>query len=318
MSPNVLHRYRHLIWLVVAFLVTWSGLFALSSAYPLDVYGGEPIAMAVVLLVSMLGLTMGFLQLACLWLVFGPGSYPYRILWSVLACLAGMGGMLVTMILEGWNDPNGHRFLVELVMGVLLLFPFFFLVLQLPNAMVRFLFGWRLEWGDAPPPERRLAISDLLTITALIAAAAASRSWVKFDVRDGVNLEAVMGVGLFWVPAWILFTLPMLYFLLTPWTKKSDLPGWKGVGLAMYVALLLVSGFILGTWMGGVEVVYILCLVLVLVLSLLISLDVSRRSGFRLWTRGSRRAYERAHGTGRQEAEPPVSPVDPLELDPPG
>ena len=318
MNPNLFHRYRHLAWLVVAFVVVWASLFGLSTVYPLDVYAGESFHVGAFLLVNMIGLGMGFLQWVCLWLVFGPGRYPYRILGSVLACLAGMGGVLVPMIADSWNDPNGHRFLMELVTAVLLLFPFFFLLLQLPSAIVRFLLGWRIQWGDRPAAGRPLAISDLLTITALVAGAAASRSWVNFDMRDGINLDAAIGIGVFWLPAWILFALPILYFTLTPWSGKAAKPGWKGTGLAMYVALLTLGGFIFTMTAGNGESFYIIFLGLVLAMSLLIPLGFSRRAGFRLWTRWSKRAFERAQPADQDRGELPIGTVDPLERDPPG
>ena len=210
-------RYRHLVWVVLTFQVVWSSVYAVSCFYPLDFYANRSIALGMVLLVTLVGLVMSYLQLIGIWLVFGPGRYLHRILFTVLACLAGMGVMWVAMHLSKIVVPNGSTLndynnsaLIPAVNGlfkdVVLLFPFFFLLLQLPSALVRFIFGWQINWGDTPPQKRPLAISDLLVITTLIAAAVASGSWINFDDLESIN--SVMAIGIFWLPVLILFVLP--------------------------------------------------------------------------------------------------------------
>lgn len=324
MKLNAIHRYRHLAWLVLAFLVAWSSVYAISCFYPLDFYANRSIALGLFLLVTMQGLVMSFLQLIGIWLVFGPGRYLVRILFSVLSCLVGLSVMWIAMHLSKIVVPNGSTLndynnsalipaVNGLFMDVVLLFPFFFLLLQLPSALVRFMFGWQINWGDTPPQKRPLAISDLLVITTLIAAAAASRSWINFDDLESIN--SVMAIGIFWLPVLILFVLPIVYFTMTPWSGTLGIPGWKGTGLAVYVGLVLLSLFIFVlVFIGGGESSYVVSLLFTFVLSLWLSLWVSRRTGFRLWTGWSKRAFRLANGEtdGGQAAEP-VAVVDPLE-----
>lgn len=309
-------RYRHLVWVVLTFQVVWSSVYAVSCFYPLDFYANRSIALGMVLLVTLAGLVMSYLQLIGIWLVFGPGRYLHRILFTVLACLAGMGVMWVAMHLSNLDDYNNSA-LTPAVNGlfkdVVLLFPFFFLLLQLPSALVRFIFGWQIKWGDTPPQKRPLAISDLLVITTLIAAAVASGSWINFDDLESIN--SVMAIGIFWLPVLILFVLPTVYFTMTPWSGTLGIPEWKGTVLVLYICLVLLSLLILSVvFMGAGDSNYVPCLVFTFVLSLWLSLWVSRRTGFRLWTGWSKRAFRLANGEtdGGQAAEP-VAVVDPLE-----
>ncbi len=312
------NRYRHLAWLVLAFLVTWSGLFWISCFYPLDVYAGGSIYIGVVLSVTQTGLVMSFLQLIGMWLVFGPGRYLVRILFSVLSSLIGLGVMWIATHLSNLDDYNNSALFPAvngLFMNLILLFPFYFLLLQLPSALVRFIFGWQINWGDTPPPKRPLAISDLLTITTLIAAAVASLSWINFDAPDSFYGSSAFAVGLFWVSVLLLFVLPIVYFTMTPWSGTAGIPGWKGTGLAVYVGLVLLGLFIfVAFFIGWWESIYVASLVFTFVFSLWLSLWISRRTGFRLWTRWSRRAFEREHEAENSDAQEKVSPVDPLEL----
>ncbi len=310
------NRYRHLAWIVLVFLVVWSAVYTGSCFYPLDIYANQSIYLGPVLFVTMIGLVMSFLQLVGLWLVFGPGTYLVRILFTVLACLAGMGVMWIAMHLSNLGAYNNSAFspaVNGLFKDVVLWFPFFFLLLQLPSALVRFMFRWQINWGDTPPPKRPLAISDLLTITTLIAAATASRSWINFDDLESIN--SVMATGIFWLPVLILFVLPIVYFTMTPWSGTWGIPGWKGTGLAVYVGLVLLSLFIFAAgFIGWSQSIYVASLVFPFVFSLWLSLWISRRTGFRLWTRWSRRAFEWEHEAENSDAQEKVSPVDPLEL----
>lgn len=315
--------YRHLIGLLVAFLVAWCVLYVLSMVFPVDLYSGGSVAPGIVLLIAMCGLVMGFLQWVGLWLVFGPGRYFIRVLVSTLACLLGLAVMLAALLLESGSDSNAWDFIMEWLPSVLLLFPFFFLVLQLPSAVLRFFSGWRIEWGNTPKPERPLAISDLLTLTTVIAIGAASRSWIDLEQMPKDNLEVLIAFGILWLPGLLLFAYPILYFTCTPWRggwpEHSVRPGWKGVGLAIYVSSMLLgilaftNLFVGGRWE---ELTYVSCLVFTLAFSLCFSLGWSRRFGFRLWTRWSRRAFEREHEARGTTGEPRETQTAPLERTP--
>ena len=120
--------YRHLVGLLVAFLVVWCGLYALSMVFPIDLYSGDSVAPGIVLVIGMCGVVMGFLQWVGVWLVFGPGRYFFRVLLSTLACLLGLAVMLAALLLESGSDSNAWGSIMEWLPSVLLLFPFFFLV----------------------------------------------------------------------------------------------------------------------------------------------------------------------------------------------
>ena len=307
------NAYRHFVWIALAYVVIWSALYALSFIYPIDVYSNRAFDPGFILLSAMAALALSYLQWVAVWLVFGPRPYLLRLVLALIASVIGLGvfwGVIILSTIE-WGGggcyapPNPDLF--EGFKFSFSIFPLCFLVVQLPSGLVRWALGWQMNPNEMPAGKHALSIFDLMIVTSLIASAVASLSWT-----DNPESER-LGLVIPWMVMLFLFVLPITYFTMTPWRPTGRLSGRKMMAFIIYVCLIPVGLVVFSEWFNlGQGMVPLACFMLVFLLSQWLGLWMSRRAGWRLWTRWSKRV----HRLGNVRQEDGRTKEDPVVVEP--
>jgi hypothetical protein len=108
------------------------------------------------------------------WLALGDRPYWFRLARHWLAAIAAMAAAALGNILANWS--SGRVLRIEdgpAMMSLLLVLPALSLAVESPLWILRWVFGWRITRQIDCPPQRKLAIRDIMLATALVAAALA-------------------------------------------------------------------------------------------------------------------------------------------------
>ena len=188
--------------------------------------------------VATLGTAAACIQLSAMWAVLGPYSYWRRTVYALFALFIFGAASVAGMFLGRSTRPIGSDALFEITVFLFTLAWGVWVAAQLPFWICRFLFGWHIGWwrrDEFAPP---ISISNLMTYTAMIAAALGIYQIVLnvvFEIAPEERTVTLM-VGIVGTLGWTLaiflfFTLPAIYWILYP--RDSNF------GCGMYATLIV-------------------------------------------------------------------------------
>lgn len=247
---------------------------ALRSMLRLDGWLNDPWSYWVQM--GMIGLFMGQLYLAAIWLAFGGSSAPLRFAVVMTAVLLGaVSGTLAASMETEWGDT------LVIAVGVSLLVV---LLAQLVFAPVRWLTGWRIDFDAAyHPPEsgRRMQVWlwHYLVLTFL-----ATLPLVVYRVLDAVAPD-MDAAGLFLSAALLagmtlLAAGPLTWLILVPRRPLRTLLAFPlGLAAAAALGFAITAATSDESWLDATELVFLIVLPLTALIPVAFNLLVLRCLG---------------------------------------
>lgn len=214
LGSDGLRRYKLMACTVGVYAVC----FAMVAAIATDEIRGAMFALPA------LGLASATIQLCAMWAVLGEGAYGVRAIASLIA-----GGMVAVSGLLVWILATDESRVREAWAAALMCGPLLWLLAQIPHAITRHYFGWKLV-TEPQEVDRPIGIWDLLTVTSVVAGVlmlARVGSLQSFGLSTGGSVEEGWGVILVWMLVWcplvyLGFCLPALLLTIRPRGKQAE------------------------------------------------------------------------------------------------